>query len=98
MDFEAALSQSDQGTLLRVHAIPSSRTYGMEYDAWRKELKIKVKAEPQKGKANHDIVSFLSEYFKNPVIISGSTSRSKKIKIDNPLAETIAILGGVIHE
>ncbi|MBU7038582.1 MAG: YggU family protein [Theionarchaea archaeon] len=98
MDVQAALSKSDTGTILRVHAVPGSRTYEIKYDEWRKELRIKVMAQPEKGMANQDIVSFLSQYFSNPVIIAGSTSRSKKIRVDNSLEETVTILGEVIHE
>lgn len=98
MDVQAALSESDQGTLLQVHVIPGSRAYEITYDGWRKELRIKVMAQPQKGKANQDVVSFLGHYFKNPVIIAGVKSRSKKIKVDNSFKETITILESVIHE
>jgi uncharacterized protein (TIGR00251 family) len=98
MDVQAALSESDQGTLLQVHVIPGSRTYEITYDQWRKELKIKVMAQPQKGKANQDVISFLEHYFKNPVIIAGATSHSKKIRVENSLKETLTILESVIRE
>jgi uncharacterized protein (TIGR00251 family) len=98
MDVQAALFESDQGALLQVHVIPGSRTYEMTYDQWRKELRIKVIAQPRKGKANQDVVSFLKQYFKNPVIIAGATSHSKKIRVENSLKETITILESAIHE
>jgi uncharacterized protein (TIGR00251 family) len=98
MDVQAALSESDKGTLLQVHVIPGSRTYEMTYDQWRKELRIKVMAQPQKGKANLDVVSFLEHYLKNPVIIAGVKSHSKRIRVDNSMKETITILESVIHE
>ncbi len=68
----------------------------MEYDEWRNELKVRVKAEPREGKANQDLITFLSHSFKNPVIIAGIQSRSKKIRVENPLEETIKILGEVL--
>ncbi|MBU7001093.1 MAG: YggU family protein [Theionarchaea archaeon] len=98
MDLQAALSESDRGTLLHVRVIPGSRMYEISYDVWRKELRVKVMAHPQRGKANQDIVSFLERYFKNPVIVTGATSRSKTIRVDNSFKETITILEGVVHE
>lgn len=96
MTFESVLSRDRAGTVLRVHVIPHARGYTMEYDEWRNELKVRVKAEPREGKANQDLITFLSHSFKNPVIIAGIQSRSKKIRVENPLEETIKILGEVL--
>lgn len=96
MTFESALSRDRAGTVLRVHVIPHARDYTMEYDEWRKELKVRVKAEPKQGRANQDLITFLSHSFKNPVIIAGIQSRSKKVRVENPLEETIRILGEVL--
>lgn len=92
MDVADALSEDGSGTRLHVHVVPNSSEYSIQYDEWRKEIKIKVKAQPKKGKANHDVIIFLSNYFKNPVIASGGKSRSKTIKVDNSLPETVTIL------
>lgn len=96
MSFRDALSEDDQGILLHVHVVPHSKEYLIEYDKWRKELKIKVKAPPKEGKANQDLIRFLSHYFKNPVLISGDTSRSKRVKVENTLEETAHILGKIL--
>ncbi|MBL7053883.1 DUF167 domain-containing protein [Patescibacteria group bacterium] len=48
-------------------------------------LKIKIKAIPEKGKANIELINFLAKYFKiaksNIKIIKGTTSRNKIIEI-----------------
>lgn len=49
------------------------------------ELQVLVTTHPEKGKANHAIIALLSDYFKVGkyciTIISGITTRTKKIKI-----------------
>lgn len=96
MDFVSTLSGDEQGTILHVHVIPNAKEYLIQYDEWRRELKIKVKAQPKQGKANKDVIQFLGQYFTNPAIISGATAKSKLIKIENPLEETVAILGEIL--
>ena len=96
MKAASALLKSESGTTLKVHVTPGAKEYSLEYDEWRKELRIKVKAPPHHGKANQDLIAFLGQYFKNPVIISGSKARSKHIKIDNTFEETLEILGEII--
>jgi len=50
-------------------------------------LKIKLKAIPEKGKANTELIKFLAKHFKttksNINIIKGKTSRNKIIEIIN---------------
>jgi uncharacterized protein len=50
-------------------------------------LKIKLKAIPEKGKANIELIKFLAKHFKtaksNINIIRGETGRNKIIEIDD---------------
>ncbi|MBU7027706.1 MAG: YggU family protein [Theionarchaea archaeon] len=96
MNFVSALSGDEKGTILRVHVISNAKEYLIQYDDWRRELKIKVKAQPKQGKANKDVIQFLGQYFKNPAIISGATAKSKLIKIENSLEETVTILEEIL--
>lgn len=61
---------------------PKNLWVGKEGDV----LKIKIKAQPQEGKANEMLIEFLAETFKIPKkkirILSGETSRLKKVEID----------------
>ncbi len=51
--------------------------------------KIRLKAAPEKGKANQELIRFLSGHLSLPpqtfTIISGKTDRLKLIKITSPL-------------
>jgi uncharacterized protein (TIGR00251 family) len=52
-------------------------------------LKVKIKAVPDKGKANEALIAFLAESFhlaKSQIrIISGHTSRLKRLEIDTDI-------------
>lgn len=49
-------------------------------------LKIKLKAVPEKGKANIELIKFLAKHFKtaksNITIIKGQTGRNKLVEIN----------------
>lgn len=49
-------------------------------------LKIKLKAVPEKGRANTELIKFLSKHFKTPKsninIIKGETGRNKIVEIN----------------
>ena len=52
------------------------------------QIKIRITAPPVDGKANKHLIRFLSLCFKVPkssvTVLSGETSRNKKIKIQSP--------------
>lgn len=56
-------------------------------------LKIKLNAQPDKGKANDELIKFLAKTFAIPKsriqILSGQTSRLKKLEIDGEIDLTI---------
>lgn len=74
---------------LRVKTIPrSSKTELVEImkdSSGEETWKIRLKAVPEKGRANKELIKFLSGYFKVPAenisIISGQTDQIKLIKI-----------------
>lgn len=73
-------------SLLDVKIIPRSRTNAIAgYD--NHVLKIKIKALPEKGKANKELIRFLSKMLHIPKssikIKSGMASRQKTIEIQN---------------
>lgn len=55
-------------------------------------LKVRIHAPPDKGKANETLIEFLSETFSIPKsrirILSGHTSRLKKIEIEGDINYT----------
>ena len=60
---------------------------------WRGRLTVAVRAEAQKGKANHAVLHVLSTSLNLPKhqfeIVSGTASRSKKIRIGNISSEVL---------
>ncbi len=74
---------------LRIKVIPNSSNNEIKEimidDSGEETIKIKIKAAPEKGKANIELIKFLSKELdiKKPTIsiISGKTDRIKLIKI-----------------
>jgi len=74
---------------LRIKVIPNSSNNEikeiMTDDSGEETIKIKIKAAPEKGKANIELIKFLSKELdikrSNISIISGKTDRIKLIKI-----------------
>lgn len=81
--------------ILRVRLTPNSSSCavkGVFVDANGQEfLKINVISVPEKGKANQELIKFLSKMFKIPKseisLISGETDRCKKLLL--PLSEQL---------
>jgi uncharacterized protein (TIGR00251 family) len=77
-------AQTKDGILIKVHIVPNSsktQIVGTHGD----RLKLKIKAPPVDGKANEEIVSFLSKTLnikKNQIeLMTGQTSKSKNLLI-----------------
>lgn len=56
-------------------------------------LKIKIKAQPEKGKANRELIEFLAEIFClrkcDIALVHGDTSKTKRIAFDHKSAAEI---------
>jgi uncharacterized protein (TIGR00251 family) len=60
----------------------SSKSQILGFDSNKKALKIAVKAPPEKGKANQELIKFLSKLLKKKIrIVKGLKSREKIISI-----------------
>lgn len=74
--------------ILIVKVVPNARANSIE-KMKDGSLKVRIKAPPDKGKANDELIDFLAETFGIPKreihLISGQTSRLKKIKIDREI-------------
>ena len=86
------------GIEFEVIAKPKSRKEGIAgvHDG---ALRIAITAAPEKGRANDAIVKVLSELLNVPTkaitIVSGQTSRRKRIRIDGVEADALlAVAGG----
>ncbi|MBW2966097.1 DUF167 domain-containing protein [Candidatus Woesearchaeota archaeon] len=60
----------------------SSKNQILNFDTNKKALRISIKAVPAKGKANQELIKFLSKLLKKKVtIIKGLTNREKILNI-----------------
>jgi uncharacterized protein len=72
----------DHGTLRVVVRPKAARTEVVDWDDARKALIVRVKAQPEDGKANAELVRYLSKELKRRVSIkSGFSSREKMLSI-----------------
>lgn len=79
-------------TLLTIKIIPKAsknKIVGWENDI----LKIRIQAVPEKGEANNELIAFLSKILEIPkshlALVSGKTSRQKKLKFEGISSEVI---------
>lgn len=95
-----ALRQAHDGVILDLEISPGAKETAVHgYNPWRKRIEIRLSERAQKGKANDQLVSFLSGLFKvnsnNVRIITGMTSSKKSVKIVGMNAtEILKILTG----
>jgi len=92
-EIDAAITVGKGGVYLNVHAQPGARKpqlRGMHGDA----VKIAVREAAQDGKANTAIVHFLADALdcarKDIEVISGHTSRRKRLFISGDVTEIVA--------
>lgn len=91
---------TDQGLLLHVRLTPKSSKdclEGIDETADGKHhLKVRVRALPDKGKANKALIAFLAKQLsvaKSEIsLVSGATSRHKILKFDGDSAHQTALI------
>ena len=72
----------EKNTLKIIVKPNSSKNKILNYNKEKKALKIAIKAHPEKGLANKELIKFLSKLLKKKIEIkSGKTSKQKIIKI-----------------
>ncbi|MGB8780941.1 MAG: DUF167 family protein [Candidatus Bathyarchaeia archaeon] len=80
--------KTDRGVVLNVYVKPDSREFKIEVED--DELVAHCKESPVKGKVDKELIKELSKIFKRKVeIISGFTSRQKKILIRDVSSEEV---------
>ena len=91
------IAEINGGIEFEVIAKPKSRKEGIAgvHDG---ALRIAITAAPEKGRANDAIVKVLSELLHVPAksisIVSGQTSRRKRIRIDGVEADALLAVAG----
>jgi len=91
---EDAVRQVEDGVILELDISAGSKETAIKgYNPWRKRIEIRLSERAQKGKANAELMFFLSNLFKvhsrDVEIISGSTNSKKSVKIIQAKAEDI---------
>jgi hypothetical protein len=87
MSFEDALRPTAGGIIIDLEVTPGARETRVPsgYNEWRGRIEAKLKAPPEKGRANEELLRALSGLFNVPVsqisIISGATDSRKSIKV-----------------
>ena len=90
----------DGAVLLEIEVQPGSSRQGVVgFNDWRGRIQVAVKAEAQKGKANHAVCNVLTKIFSSKVtVVSGHTTRQKKVSIEGLSSEQIVtVLEGLIE-
>ncbi len=81
-----AIKPSSDGVILDLEISAGAKETAVHgYNPWRKRIEIRLSERAQKGKANTELVSFLSGLFNvnsgNVRITSGLTNSKKSVKI-----------------
>ena len=89
------LKDTKDGALLLIYVQPKAKKNGIEgVDEWRGRLKVKIKAPPVEGKANKEVVKFLSKLLGAEVeLVRGETSREKDLLVKLSAEEVKKRLG-----
>lgn len=87
VDWRTALKPAAGGTLLEVEVVPGSREsrFPCGFNAWRGRIEAKVRAPPEDGKANAELVALVAEALgvgaAQVRVTSGQTSRRKGVTV-----------------
>jgi uncharacterized protein (TIGR00251 family) len=87
MSFEDAVKQAKDGVIIDFEVSPGAKTTVVPsgYSVWRKRIEVKLRAPPEKGRANEELIKSLSSLFNVPTssieITSGATDSRKSIKV-----------------
>jgi uncharacterized protein (TIGR00251 family) len=95
-----AVRQTSEGVVLDFEISPGAKeTIVHGYNSWRKRIEVRLSERAQKGKANEQLISFLSDLFhvnsRDVRIISGLTNTKKSLLIVGAkMPEILKILMG----
>ncbi len=83
------LLKTDQGTVVTVYVKPSSKEFKIEIEDG--EVVVFCRENPEKGKVNKELIKEFSRLLKKRAeVISGFTSRQKRILIKNATVEEVS--------
>ncbi|MDH7510361.1 MAG: DUF167 domain-containing protein [Methanolinea sp.] len=100
-DYRGALTPTREGTVIALDVTAGAKetVFPHGYNAWRKSIVFLVREPPEGGRANAEIVKFLSQFFSLPTsrirILSGVSSHRKRVLVEGFDPEKVlALLSG----
>jgi len=93
-----ALSEAEDGVVLRIEVTPNSKKVAFGYNEWRRAVEIKIKSPAKAGKANRELVEILSSLFGGAEILSGEKSRLKTVKVLGDREDILEKLFSLINQ
>ncbi len=95
MDFSKAVRVTREGTEIDVMVSPHSNSSGIQgIDEWRGRIVVKIRAPPEAGKANKELLEIFSGLLGRAEIGRGSTNRMKTIVVEMGREDVLRILEG----
>ena len=97
---KSLVTEYGSSCIINIDVIPDAPRTGLgKINEWRGAIQIKVAALPREGKANEELLRFLSEKIGVPRssvrVLRGGTSRHKVVVVDAPKHEVEKALGVV---
>ena len=99
-----AIKENGDSVMIDLEISPGSKVTSVHgYNQWRRRIEIKLSERAQKGKANEQLISFLSKLFdvhsRNVEIITGMTNSKKTVKISGKkMSDILTILAENEHK
>jgi len=94
-DYRGALVSTREGTVIALDVTAGAKetAFPRGYNAWRRNIIFSVREPPEGGRANAEILRYLSEFFSLPQsrirILSGASSHRKKVLIEGMEPERV---------
>jgi len=95
MSFEDAIRPASDGTVIDIEASPGAKETKVPagYNEWRKRLLVKLRAPPERGRANGELIDALARLFNVSAacieITSGAADSKKSIKVRGMAREDV---------
>jgi hypothetical protein len=100
-EYRGAITPTREGTVIALDVTAGAKEtdFPRGYNAWRKSIVFLVREPPEGGRANTEIVKYLSEFFCIPTsrirILSGASSHRKRVLVEGLDQEKVlAIISG----
>jgi len=101
MPFADAIRATKEGAVIDFDVSPGAKSAEVPsgYNPWRKRIEARIRAPPERGQANEELMGALADLFNVPAtnveIASGTINSRKSVLIRGvSVADAIKVLGG----